>query len=75
MLNTVDEVLEALGGDIPAAALAGVGASALSNWRSRGKIPPEYFALFSDALAASGVAVSREAFGFKPALVADEARA
>lgn len=71
MLNSVDEVIEAVGGDAVAASLAGVGASAVSNWRSRGKISQENFLLFRGALAALGKEASPSVFGFK---VAEEAR-
>ena len=65
MLNSVEEVIEAVGGNAAAASLAGVGASAVSNWRSRGEIPPENFLLFRDALAASVKESALSVFGFK----------
>jgi hypothetical protein len=72
MLNSVDAVIEALGGNTSAASLASVGASAVSNWRARGEIPPENFLLFRDALKALGKEIDPAVFGFK---VSDEARA
>lgn len=72
MLNSVDAVIEALGGNTSAASLASVGGSAVSNWRARGEIPPENFLLFRDALTALGKEVDPAVFGFK---VSDEARA
>lgn len=74
MLNSVDDVLEALGGTAAVALLAGVGASAVSNWRVRGKIPQENFLLVRDALAGLGKEAAPSVFGFKEP-VADEARA
>lgn len=65
MLCSVDEVIEAVGGPAGAAALVGVGPSAVSNWRSRGEIPSENFLLFRDALAANGKEISPLVFGFK----------
>jgi hypothetical protein len=73
MLNTVDDVIEALGGPTKTAALAGVGASAVVNWRVRGEIPPENFLLIRDALAALEKEVEPSVFGFKET-VAGEAR-
>lgn len=73
MLNSVDAVIEALGGPTKTAAVAAVGASAVVNWRTRGEIPPDRFLLIRDALAALGSEVDPSVFGFKVA--ADEARA
>lgn len=67
MLDTVDEVIEAVGGDAAACSLAGVGPSAISNWRSRGKIAQDNFLLFRDALAAVGKEAAPSVFGFKVA--------
>ena len=65
MLNSVDEVIEAVGGDAAACSLAGVGPSAISNWRARGKIAQDNFVLFRDALAAKGKEAAPGVFGFK----------
>lgn len=73
MIDTVDEVIRALGGPTKTAAVAGVGASAVINWRTRKEIPPDCFLVITDALRAAGEEVDRSVFGFKP--VADEARA
>lgn len=69
MLNSVDEVIKALGGPTKTAAAVAVGsASAVINWRTRGEIPPEYFVVICDALAAAGKGdVDRSVFGFKEA--------
>lgn len=72
MLTTVDDVIEALGGTAAVAGLAGVGSSAVSNWRERGKIAPDNFLLISEALRAKGAEASPAIFGFK---AVDEARA
>lgn len=72
MLTTVDEVILALGGPTKTAAVAGVGASAVVNWRTRGEIPPDCFLLIRDALTALGTDVEPAVFGFK---FADETRA
>jgi hypothetical protein len=65
MLKTVDEVVKALGGTNAAAALAGVGAPAVSNWKARGVITPEHFMIFSMALAKIGKIADPTVFGFK----------
>lgn len=72
MLRTVEAVVEALGGTTAAAAAAGVGASAVSNWLDRGKIAPDKFLLVREALFAVGKEADPCVFAFK---VADEARA
>lgn len=66
MLCSVDEVIEALGGTTAAASVAGVSAPAVSNWRERSAIPPEYFLRIRDALEAGGKAISPSVFSFKP---------
>lgn len=64
MLSSVDDVIEALGGPSEMAGLAGVGPSAVVNWRTRG-IAPDKFVLIRDALASKGLSVSDEVFAFK----------
>jgi hypothetical protein len=72
MLNTVDDVIEALGGPTATASLAGVGVSAVSNWSKRGRIAPDKFVIVRDALVALGKDVRPDVFGFK---FTDEVRA
>jgi hypothetical protein len=74
MLNSVDDVIEALGGTSATASLAGVGTSAVSMWSKRREFPAEYFVLFRDALAALGKEVDPSVFRFKEP-VAEDARA
>ena len=69
MLSTVDAVIDAVGGTAAAAGLAGVGLSAVSNWRSRNRIPSEKFMIFADVLRARGQEATPAVFGM------DEARA
>jgi hypothetical protein len=65
MLNTVDEVIEAVGGEEVAADLAGVGITAVLNWKGRDKkIPPKHFFLFSTALARRRLKVAPSVFGW-----------
>jgi hypothetical protein len=65
MLNSVDDVIDALGGPAATAAVAGIGASGVSNWRTRGKISPAKFILIKEALAAKQLEVDPSVFGFK----------
>jgi len=74
MLNSVDEVIETLGGPGAAATLAGVGTSAVSNWSKRGRISQDKFVIVRDALATLGKEVSPSVFGFKEPVV-EEIRA
>lgn len=67
MLKSVEAIVDAVGGTSAAASLAGVGKSAVSNWRSRGVIPAEHFLALSDALKARGKRVDPNVFGFKVA--------
>ena len=69
MLETVDSVIDAVGGATAAASLAGVGLPAVSNWRARGKIARGKFVLFRDALAAKGLEAAPAVFGFKQPVV------
>lgn len=65
MLNSVDAVIDALGGPTAAGDLLGVWPSAVVNWRTRGKITADKFLLVTDALKAKGLKVSPGVFGFK----------
>jgi len=71
MLNSVDAVVKALGGNAAVAALAGVTAPAVSNWVKRGRISQGSFMIVSDALAALGEEASPSVFGFKEAVAAE----
>lgn len=72
MLDTTDSVIEALGGSAKMAELCGVGTSAVSNWRKRGRISQGSFMIVRDALATKGLEAAPGVFGFK---AVDEARA
>jgi len=65
MLNSVDDVIDALGGPTATAVVAGIGTSGVSNWRARGKISPTKFILIREALAAKHLDVCPSVFGFK----------
>ena len=70
MLRTIDEIVELLGGTVKVAALCGVGRSAVSNWRLRGRIPAEFFLVFSEALRAVGADADPALFGMAAAVEA-----
>lgn len=64
MIESVDAVIDAVGGTSAASKLAGVGLSAVSNWKSRGRIPAEKFKIFERALAGIGKEADPRIFGF-----------
>jgi DNA-binding transcriptional regulator YdaS (Cro superfamily) len=64
MLESVDEVIEALGGTQRSAEQLGVLPTAVSNWKARGKIPSDKFLVISGALRERGKKVSSTIFGF-----------
>jgi CI repressor-like protein len=70
MLNTVDEVIDALGGPRKTAEVASVGKSAVSNWSKRGRISQDCFVLIRNALAALDKEASPTVFGFKESVEA-----
>lgn len=67
ILETVGEVVEAVGGTFEAAKLAGITPPGVSNWRTRGRIPPEKSMIFAEALKPLGKLASPDVFGFEPA--------
>lgn len=71
MLTSVDAVIDALGGTAEVARLTRRQPSAVSNWKTRRFIPPEYLMTVSDALSAVGKAADPCVFGFSK----EEARA
>jgi len=64
MLKSVEEVVEAVGGNSAAAALAGVSAPAISNWKARGQIPAEKYFVFVEALSRVGKRADPTVFSF-----------
>lgn len=65
MLTTVDDVVKKLGGPTAVASLTGVGLSAVSNWKSRGRIPAEKFLIFDRALSNLKSSAHPDLFGFE----------
>jgi DNA-binding transcriptional regulator YdaS (Cro superfamily) len=74
MLNSVDEVIEVLGGTGAVASLVGMSSPAVSNWSKRGRISHRSSMIIRDALAALGKEAAPSVFGFKE-LATSEARA
>lgn len=66
MLETVGSIIDELGGTRAVAALTGFGSSAVSNWRSRGRIPAELYLVFSQALDMAGKRADPALFGMTP---------
>jgi DNA-binding transcriptional regulator YdaS (Cro superfamily) len=64
MLQTVDDVIKALGETQKAADLLGVVPSAVSNWKARGKFPSDKFLAITAVLKDRGKRVSPVLFGF-----------
>jgi hypothetical protein len=62
-LTTVDDLVEALGGTNVVARLLGVGASAVSNWRSSGEVPKGWHLELSIAAQKIGHTISPIVFG------------
>jgi hypothetical protein len=54
MIKTVDQLVDVLGGNAATAAIAGVGVSAVSNWRKLGRVPPSLFLLMQNAARERG---------------------
>lgn len=65
MLNSVAEVIDAVGGPEAAIGVAGIkSTSAPSNWKARGRIPPRHFPAFAAALREIGKEADLAVFGF-----------
>ena len=67
MLRTVDDLVETLGGTTKVAELCGTTSAAVSNWRSRRKIPSEKFVLVEAALRKRGHDAPKRLFNFAEA--------
>jgi DNA-binding transcriptional regulator YdaS (Cro superfamily) len=64
MFRTVDEVVDELGGTAAVADLCGTTSAAVSNWRSRRKIPSDKFLVFESALRRRGHDAPKRLFTF-----------
>lgn len=63
MLETVEAVIEALGGNAATASLLGVRQSAVSNWKVRGQVPSHRYFAIAAALRSVNKEVSPVVFG------------
>lgn len=50
VIGNVDAAIEAVGGNKAAAKIAGVGTSAVCNWRKINRLPPHLYLAFKNAL-------------------------
>lgn len=66
VLTSVEAVIEAIGLET-VRRLAGVGPSAVSNWKARGKIPCSLFLVISEELEKSETTVDPKIFGLRVA--------
>lgn len=57
-LNTVDDVVDALGGTFAVARMTGRSPQAVSNARSKGELPAEWHFVMSEALKGLGLVAS-----------------
>lgn len=71
MLETVEAVIEALGGSGKTAAITGVTAPAVSNWKERGRIPSDKYFAIAAHLKGTGKEVSPVVFGAAPVEAAE----
>ena len=62
-IESVEGVIDALGGVCKAAASLDQKPNTVCNWKTRRRIPPEHFLAVSEALRAAGCAVLPEVFG------------
>jgi DNA-binding transcriptional regulator YdaS (Cro superfamily) len=64
MLETIDDVIDMLGGTGKVAALVGLKPPAVSQWRARGRISSDKYFLIADALTRQGKTANPSLFGF-----------
>lgn len=65
-LETIDAVIDRLGGPHGIAAKLGLGHTAIGNWLARGRIPPLHYLAINSALLEAGAGrAAPEIFGFR----------
>lgn len=65
-INTVDEVIEKLGGRGEVARMVGVTTQAVTNWRTRDRgFPPETFVVLTEALQKKNLSAPQSLWRFK----------
>ena len=63
---TADELIDAFGGNMVLAEIAGVRSSAVSNWRRFGRLPPRLYLRITAAGRERGIEVPPDLFGETP---------
>ena len=66
-LTTIDAVIAALGGRVPAGRLVGVGPTAVSNWKKAGRIARNTYPIMMDALRRGDMTAPASLWGMKEA--------
>jgi hypothetical protein len=61
-INSIEELIEALGGPSKLGSLLGIGDSAVCNWSARGFIPPSWHLRLSCELFEAGKTLNPEVF-------------
>ena len=61
-MKTATELVEAFGGRVAVAEIAGVGPTAINNWMRIGVLPPRLYLRFRDAGRERGIEVPDELF-------------
>lgn len=59
---TASDIIDALGGNTAVAQMAGVGKSAVSNWRKFDRFPPRLYLRFAAAAQARGIEIPERLF-------------
>lgn len=62
-LTTASAVIEELGGTMVTASLAGVKAQAVTNWRTKNRLPARTYVVFSEQLRAKHVSAPASLWG------------
>lgn len=70
MLNSTNEVIDALGGTKKVSDLTGVIPQAVSNWRATGSFPPDTYVLLKAALKKNGKAAPDTLWRMRPGAAA-----
>jgi hypothetical protein len=65
MLNSIPEIIEAIGGNDAVAKVTGVSRSAVSNWRLRGMIPAQHWLSIAGELSSKRALPPNPAIFFK----------
>lgn len=64
-IDSIERVIDLVGGEARAARLADVGETAVANWKARGRIAKEHFVVFAAEVAKAGKEVDPRVFGLR----------